>query len=239
MPKPTFLNLPADKRERLTAIALEEFADNDYTAASVSRIVQRAGIAKGSIYQYFEDKQDFYLYLTDAASATLLASVADESERARPAGFFDTLRLQMSATAPAALAHPVQARLLRRVPLAPAPVREALLERGQAIRSQHVQTLVERAIASGELAPDLDPTLAAWFVGAVIGDMSTLVLRILGADEAGAAAIDPSAFQSGDLERAYDRVIGLLRNGLARRTAQPPRKSAARRTAASQRKTAK
>lgn len=239
MPKPTFINLPADKRERLTAIALEEFADNDYTAASISRIVERAGIAKGSIYQYFEDKQDFFLHLNDVASATLLASVAGESERARPSGFFDTLRLQMSATARAALAHPVHARLLRRASLAPAPVRAALFQRGQVVRSQHVQGLVERAIASGELDPDLDPELAAWFVAAVIGDMGALALRILGLDEAGAAVIDAVAFQSRELELAYDRVIALLQGGLARRAPQPRRKSSARRMTASERRMAK
>ena len=51
MPTQTFWNLPSEKRDALIAIAVEEFASNDYDAASISRIVARAGIAKGSIYQ--------------------------------------------------------------------------------------------------------------------------------------------------------------------------------------------
>jgi len=65
MPKETFFNLPDEKRERITAIAIEEFGSNDYADVSISRIVARAGIAKGSFYQYFEDKEDLYVYLLD------------------------------------------------------------------------------------------------------------------------------------------------------------------------------
>ncbi|MCB0036140.1 MAG: TetR/AcrR family transcriptional regulator, partial [Anaerolineales bacterium] len=65
MPKETFFNLPDDKRERLLQIAINEFADNDYQNASISRIVKEMGIAKGSFYQYFEDKKDLFMYLID------------------------------------------------------------------------------------------------------------------------------------------------------------------------------
>jgi AcrR family transcriptional regulator len=42
MPKEIFFNLPEEKRERITALAIEEFAENDYDLASISRIVSRA-----------------------------------------------------------------------------------------------------------------------------------------------------------------------------------------------------
>ncbi len=63
MPKETFFNLPSEKRQKIIDLAIEEFAENDYKNASISHIVARAGIAKGSFYQYFADKQDLYLYL--------------------------------------------------------------------------------------------------------------------------------------------------------------------------------
>lgn len=49
MPKQTFLNLSDAKRKAFLEIALEEFANNDYNTASVSKIVEQAGIAKGSV----------------------------------------------------------------------------------------------------------------------------------------------------------------------------------------------
>ena len=61
MPKETFFNLPEVKRGAILDAALEEFAAYPYDQASVNRIVARAGIPKGSFYQYFENKKDLYL----------------------------------------------------------------------------------------------------------------------------------------------------------------------------------
>ena len=69
MPKPTFLNLPADKRDRFVAAALEEFTDRPYDQASISRVVSRLGIAKGSVYQYFDDKYDLFAWLIEQSVA--------------------------------------------------------------------------------------------------------------------------------------------------------------------------
>jgi AcrR family transcriptional regulator len=68
VPKETFFNLAEGKRSRISAVALDEFATHDYRSASLSRIVQNAGIAKGSMYQYFEDKKDLYYYLVGLAA---------------------------------------------------------------------------------------------------------------------------------------------------------------------------
>ena len=75
MPKSTFMNLPEGKRGAIIGIAFEEFALNSYEHASLSRIVERAGIAKGSMYQYFADKHELYLYLVDLAARSERAHV--------------------------------------------------------------------------------------------------------------------------------------------------------------------
>ncbi|NJN84319.1 MAG: TetR/AcrR family transcriptional regulator, partial [Caldilineaceae bacterium] len=58
-----FFNLPDDKREQILSVAIDEFASNDYASVSISRMVARAGIAKGSFYQYFDGKDDLFNYL--------------------------------------------------------------------------------------------------------------------------------------------------------------------------------
>jgi len=68
VPKPTFLNLSEEKRRRFVDVALKEFAEYEYRAASLNRIVAGADIAKGSIYQYFENKKDLYQYLVTYAA---------------------------------------------------------------------------------------------------------------------------------------------------------------------------
>lgn len=73
MPNQTFFNLPDKKRQTIADLAIAEFANNDYQNASITKIVKQAKIAKGSFYQYFEDKKELYLYLVDLASKKKLA----------------------------------------------------------------------------------------------------------------------------------------------------------------------
>lgn len=63
MPKNTFHKLPKAKQEAILNAFMEEFSNFLYDDASVSRVVKKLGIAKGSIYQYFQDKVDVYLYV--------------------------------------------------------------------------------------------------------------------------------------------------------------------------------
>ena len=56
----TFRHLPPDKQERVLDAALAEFADQGYHQASLNRMVAQAGIAKGSLYQYFPNKEGFF-----------------------------------------------------------------------------------------------------------------------------------------------------------------------------------
>ena len=65
MPKQTFHKLNPDKKKALMSACFSEFANYSFAEASISRIVKSLGIAKGSIYQYFEDKQELYEFLID------------------------------------------------------------------------------------------------------------------------------------------------------------------------------
>ncbi len=63
MPKKTYFNLPDEKRERIFNAGLLEFSYHDLFESSVNTIVSIANISKGSFYQYFEDKDEFYWYV--------------------------------------------------------------------------------------------------------------------------------------------------------------------------------
>ncbi|GAA4834440.1 TetR/AcrR family transcriptional regulator [Algivirga pacifica] len=68
MPKQTFLNLEEGKRKRITDAFLREFAIKPFDEASITVVVKQLGIAKGSVYQYFEGKQDLFMYLVQQCS---------------------------------------------------------------------------------------------------------------------------------------------------------------------------
>lgn len=65
MPKPTFFNLPVEKRELLIHAAKKEFSRVPLPEAVIANIVKSAGIPRGSFYQYFDDKEDIYFFLLE------------------------------------------------------------------------------------------------------------------------------------------------------------------------------
>ena len=63
MPSATFFHLPEEKRQTLLAAARSEFTRVSYDQASINKIIQAAGIPRGSFYMYFDDKDDLFRYL--------------------------------------------------------------------------------------------------------------------------------------------------------------------------------
>ena len=63
MPSSTFLNLPAEKQEKLLEAATREFSHRPFNEASINQIIKEAGIPRGSFYMYFTDKEELFRYL--------------------------------------------------------------------------------------------------------------------------------------------------------------------------------
>ena len=63
MPSSTFLNLPAQKQEKLLEAATREFSQRPYNEASINQIIKDAGIPRGSFYMYFTDKEELFRYV--------------------------------------------------------------------------------------------------------------------------------------------------------------------------------
>lgn len=71
MPKQTFYKLADAKRKSFLNEAYKEFALHSFEGASITNLVKTLGIAKGSVYQYFDDKEDLYTYLVIDADRQL------------------------------------------------------------------------------------------------------------------------------------------------------------------------
>ncbi len=65
MPTETFFKLNPEKRERICACAIKNFAEKGYTGTSMDSVAKCAGIAKGALYRYFTAKKDLYLEIID------------------------------------------------------------------------------------------------------------------------------------------------------------------------------
>ena len=173
MPKPTFFNLPEDKRRRFTDAALDEFALHDYRSASVSRIVSTLGIAKGSVYQYFEDKQELYLYLVTLAAQTKFecidAAVRGEasvrgnvSAPSSEPGFFERYERTVYHGARFDFTHPRHGTLLYNATYEPSGEMLAVSARLREQSARYLRSLVEAGLATGDLRADLDVEFAVF-----------------------------------------------------------------------------
>ncbi|MHC1684473.1 MAG: TetR/AcrR family transcriptional regulator [Clostridiaceae bacterium] len=72
MPKETFLNLNEEKQENVMRAAINEFLKHGFEKGNIGDIAKKAGVAKGSMYQYFENKRELFLYSVKWALDTVM-----------------------------------------------------------------------------------------------------------------------------------------------------------------------
>lgn len=111
--KATFLNLKEARQEEIRLAALEEFSQYTYNEASLSRIVQSLGLAKGSFYRYFSGKKELYLYLLDYCFAFRLQHEKQILDGSIP-NFFDMMEANIAARIRFGLAYPLHMAFMNR-----------------------------------------------------------------------------------------------------------------------------
>lgn len=162
MPKPTFMNLPEDKRQRIVEAAMDEFVQYAYDQASINRIVEATGIAKGSFYQYFEDKKDLYGYLIQRGVEEKVAFLQPLMGQTGELDFFQLIRALFMAGWAYAKANPKMTAIANRLLNDPNhPVyQELMATRGQD-SDDAFKLLIAKAIEKKELRSDIDIEIAA------------------------------------------------------------------------------
>lgn len=95
MPKDTFYNLSEEKQKRIFDAALQEFSTRRFSDASLNQIVKAAKIPWGSFYQYFNDKEDLYLYMVEAMSKDIHEIIGAFNPQA---SFFETIMQRAEGT---------------------------------------------------------------------------------------------------------------------------------------------
>lgn len=61
------MNLDEERQKEIIDTCLKEFALRNYNEVSLSKIIAKLGLAKGSFYRYFGSKKDLYAYLIEYA----------------------------------------------------------------------------------------------------------------------------------------------------------------------------
>ena len=168
-PRSTFLNLQQNKQEKIITTAVAEFAEKGYTGSSINAIVQRIGIAKGSVFQYFGDKKGLFLYVFINSMEKVknyLREVRDETQE-------EPLQLRIEKTLKAGVRfiheHPLVYRLyVKIISESSIPFREEILLALRSYSLEYIRSLLETALKKEEIRENLDIDKAAFVMDAVM-----------------------------------------------------------------------
>lgn len=216
MPNQTFFNLPTEKREQILQVAIDEFADNDYDSASISRIVARAGIAKGSFYQYFADKEDLYVYLLGMLAEAKTQFLSLDHPDPEHIGIFAYLRWTIEVGVAFTLAYPKLTQIgLRSLNTGRFP--KPFDTQVRATTLTFYQQLVEAGKQQGDIAADIDAELAAVIFDATLNAVGYYILERAARDGDAAEQEKRSFFEHPEVKMLFAQTVGILEYGLGRR----------------------
>jgi AcrR family transcriptional regulator len=107
MPTATWARVDPARRAAVVEAAEAEFGAHGFSRGSLNVIARRAGVAKGSLFQYFADKRDLYAFIADVGSQRVRSYLEDcirELDPRRP--FFEFLTDLLDAWAAYFADHP-------------------------------------------------------------------------------------------------------------------------------------
>ena len=158
MPTVTWARVDPARRAAVIEAAESEFGAHGFSRGSLNVIARRAGVAKGSLFQYFADKRDLYAFITDIASQRVRSYMEDlirELDPRRP--FFEFLTDLLDGWVAYYAEHPRERALHAAVSL------EVDTEARVSVRSvsnrhylEVLRPLVHAARIRGDLRPDAD-----------------------------------------------------------------------------------
>lgn len=176
MPKQTFFNLSEEKRKTIINAAVDEFAEYGLENASTNRIVKNSGIAKGSFYQYFEDKEDVFMYLLTVLEREKVEFFKGKRPPGTNMDTFQYFRWMIKTGMEFNSAYPRLNQAVVRVLLGDglyygknfASLRERTI--------QGLRVMIEQAIEAGEMDPSVDVDLAVMIMETWSNAISTYIL---------------------------------------------------------------
>lgn len=160
--KDTFNRISDEKRTRILEIATTEFANKGFDNANINDIAKIAGISVGSLYKYFDSKEDFFLTCIRFGQETLEAVLTDALESK------DDILVKAERIVRLIQRHSREnADLIRLYNEITSESNSALVKKLsrdlEIISAQAYTALVQKAQDDGDIRSDVDPKLFAYF----------------------------------------------------------------------------
>ena len=184
-------------------VAIDEFAEYSYEQASINRIVANAGIAKGSFYQYFDDKEDLFLYIMSIIAEEKIESLSPIIHNPEENDLFCVIREMFLSGVRFAKEHPRYAAIGNRL-LADkqAPIYRELQSESRPASLALFEPLLKKAIERGEVRDDIDINMLNY----IISSMNVSIVEYF-SDK------DPEALYDTVVD-SVDGFVDILRKGI-------------------------
>lgn len=194
--------------------AQAEFGAHGFAGASLNTIARKAGVAKGSLFQYFEDKASLYVHLGEVAALRVRADMeAELADLPWDTDFFGSTRTMLGRWEAYFHTHPAELAMTAAVnhepdQVARTTVRDVVNPHYLAV----VAPLVELARDTGQLHEDADlemfeSLVLMWLPQIAVAPHRPGLEPLLGLSSTSAA----------DRERALDRIVAMLATAFGRR----------------------
>jgi AcrR family transcriptional regulator len=198
-----FARLSPVQQQAILHAAVDEFAARGFHDASLNRIIDAAGISKGSLYYYFDGKEDLYAYVVRTELERLFASMGpfavpsdDDAD-----GFWATLEIYYVRLMSALAGSPQLAGLIRGWIAAS---RNPTLQQAQQELEQAVLPWLEQTLSAGQR------------VAAVRRDLPSalLIAVVVGMGQAMDTWLMTQSPDPDDLPRLIASLIGMIRGAV-------------------------
>ncbi|BDB40059.1 MULTISPECIES: TetR/AcrR family transcriptional regulator [Mycobacterium] len=158
MPTVTWARVDPARRAAIIEAAEAEFGAHGFSNGSLNVIARRAGVAKGSLFQYFADKRDLYAFIADVASQRVRVFVEEVIREIEPSRtFFEFLTELLDAWVTYYAEHPRERALHAAATLEVDT--DARISVRNVIHRHYLEVLrplVTEALRRGDLRPDSD-----------------------------------------------------------------------------------
>jgi len=165
-PKDTFNKIDEAKRERLLREAASLFAERGLAHTDMAELAARAGVAKGSLYNYFASKEDFYEYVCrdglERSRQAVYGELDPEWDIYRQVEHIFRAGLKFGLECPQYIALYLNVASAGMSDFADRMSREV-----ESFTAQHLKKLLSKGINDGAVRPDLDVNLAAFLINSL------------------------------------------------------------------------
>jgi AcrR family transcriptional regulator len=192
----------AERPQEISAAAFTEFSRNGYATTTLDQIAERAGVTKGTIYVYFENKEHLFISMVREITKTTLDTVQEMFETYE-GSTAELLRAQFSFIYRDIVADRRRREVLRML-IAEAPRFPELADRYYDEILRPCLALLQQAIQRGMDRGEIRKSAIVDFPQVVVGPIALVDMWLMMFDDR----------QPLDVEAYFNAHLDLVLNGL-------------------------